>query len=121
VTPEQTVTRFHAAIEAGDAAAAGALLRDDAVIYEQGGVERSKAAYLAAHLAADIAFAKETTETVLSRLSGEAGDLAFVETDGRVKGAFGGKPVDRAFAETVVLRRTPNGWKIAHIHWSSGK
>jgi ketosteroid isomerase-like protein len=121
VTPEQTVERFHAAIEAGDAAAAGALLAVDAVIYEQGGVERSKAAYLAEHLPADIGFAATTTEAITARRSDVSGDLAVVTRDGRIAGSFEGRTVDRAIAETMVLRRTHDGWRIAHVHWSSGK
>jgi ketosteroid isomerase-like protein len=36
-----------------------------------------------------------------------------------MKGAYKGKPVDRLTTETMVLRKTPDGWRIVHVHWSS--
>ena len=30
------------------------------------------------------------------------------------------KPLDRVTTETMILRRDRSGWKIVHIHWSSG-
>ena len=52
-----TVTAFHAALAAGDSAAALALLAPDAVVLESGEVE-TRAEYAAHHLAADIEFSR---------------------------------------------------------------
>ena len=52
-----TVDRFHAALSAGDSTGALALLADDAVILESGGVE-TRDEYRSHHLPADIAFAQ---------------------------------------------------------------
>ena len=113
------VDAFHAALRRGDTKAALGLLADDALIFEAGGVERGKAEYASHHLASDAAFSQAVPGTV-TRRSGEAvGNVAWIATEGRTTGTFKGKPVDRRTVETMVLRRTRAGWKIAHIHWSS--
>lgn len=114
-----TVDTFHAALDHGDARAASALLANDVLIYESGEVERSKAEYAAHHLAADIEFTK-AVPSVVTRRAGEAiGTTAWIVSEGRTTGSFHGKPIDRVTTETMILRRGPAGWRIAHIHWSS--
>jgi uncharacterized protein (TIGR02246 family) len=115
------VERFHAAMAAGDAAAVAALMAEDAVIYEEGYVERSKAEYVAHHLTSDIAFMKTVASATTARSEFAVGDLAYVISEGTTKGTYNGKPVDRISLETMVLKRGPDGWRIAHIHWSSRK
>ena len=116
-----TVDQFHAALHRGDTRAASALLAEDALIFESGGVERSKAEYAAHHLAADAEFARSVS-SVLMRRSGHASQgLAWVASEGRTSGTYKGKPLDLQTMETMLLRRTANGWKIVHIHWSSAK
>ena len=55
-----TVDAFHAALHHGDTRAAAALLADDALIFEEGGVERSKAEYVSHHLPADVALDRKS-------------------------------------------------------------
>lgn len=116
---EATVDAFHEALRKGDRAKALALLADDVLIYEAGGAERSKAEYARGHLAADSEFSRAVASTRTSRAGGAAGGLAWIASEGRVKGSFRGKPVDRTTSETILLRRVGRNWKIAHIHWSS--
>ena len=117
--PAATVDAFHAALRSGNGRAAAALLADDALIYESGGAERSKPEYEASHLAADIEFSRAVTETLSLRSGAATPSLAWIASEGRLTGSFHGKAVDRATTETMILRRTPSGWKIVHIHWSS--
>lgn len=113
------VDSFHAALRAGDRDAALALLAEDALIFEAGGAERSRAEYASHHLEADSAFAA-VTEDATTRRSGDAsGDMAWITSEGRTTGAFNGRPVDRITTETMLLRRHADGWRIQHIHWSS--
>lgn len=114
------VDAFHNALTRGDTRAAAALLADDAVIFEEGGVERSKAEYQAHHLVADAAFAKVVSSSVIRRAGNSTGTLAWIATEGRMTGAYKGKAVDRMTTETMLLRRFGRGWKIVHVHWSSG-
>ncbi len=114
-----TVDAFHSALRRGDTQTAAALLANDVLIFEGGGVERSKAEYQSHHLNADAAFAK-AVPSVLTRRAGEANSaMAWIASEGRTTGTYNGKPVDRLTAETIVLRRVGRGWKIVQIHWSS--
>lgn len=115
-----TVDAFHAALHRGDARSASALLADDALIFEEGGAERSKTEYMAHHLPADAAFSRVVASTVANRSGGADGALAWIASAGRMRGTYKGKAVDRVTTETVVLRHVAGTWKIAHIHWSSG-
>jgi ketosteroid isomerase-like protein len=113
------VDAFHAALARGDTKGALALLADDALIFESGGVERGKAEYAAHHLAADAAFSQAVPATRTRRTGSAIGSIAWVASEGRTTGTYGGKPVDRITSETMVLRRAGANWKIVHIHWSS--
>ena len=116
---DSTVDAFHAAIRSGDAAAAKDLLADDALIFEEGGAERSKAEYAAQHLQADIAFSRDAVSTITRRSGGFDGALAWVTSEGRIKATYKDKTIARVTTETMILRRIGSDWKIVHIHWSS--
>ena len=88
------VDAFHAALGSGDAEAVLAL-------------------------PADMAFTAATTAEVTRRAAWVEGDVAWVLTEGRTTGAFNGRPVDRLTAETMILNRDGDVWRIRHIHWSS--
>ncbi len=116
------VDAFHAALRRDDPRAALALVADDAIVFEDGRAERSKAEYALHHAAADAAFSKAVPSKRLSRTAQAAGGLALVLTESRTKGRFNGQDVDRIMVETMVLRRDNAGaWKIVHIHWSSAQ
>ena len=115
-----TVDAFHAALRRGDTRSAAALLADDALIYEEGGAERSKAEYAAHHLPADAAFTQAVSTVTTMRAGYSDGTLAWIASEGRTTGTYNGKALDRVTTETMVLRRVGKAWKIVHIHWSSG-
>lgn len=114
------VEAFHTALAAGDTAAALTLLTADAIVYESGNAE-SREEYQAHHLAADMDYAAGTTRRVTAREERMLGDggVALVLSQIHTTGEFRGRTVDRASVETMVLRRTPGGWRIVHIHWSA--
>jgi ketosteroid isomerase-like protein len=114
-----TVDAFHAALRHGDKAATLALLAPDALIFETGRAERSKAEYATSHLAADIAFTKSTSTVVTRRSGGSSGPIAWVASEGRTSINRDGKMIEHATTETMILRRTASGWTIVHIHWSA--
>ena len=113
------VDAFHRALHAGNPSAAAALLAGDALIYESGSVERSKAEYASHHLPADTAFAKATTRTVTKRAGSAGGDLAWISTESTTMGTYKARAIKSRSTETMVLRREKGAWRIAHIHWSS--
>jgi ketosteroid isomerase-like protein len=113
------VDRFHEALRRGDAEAAAAWLANDALIFEAGRAERTKAEYVAHHLPADAAFSRSVSARMTRRAGSSNGALAWIATEGRTNGTYKGKPVDLNTTETMILRRGGNGWRIFHIHWSS--
>ena len=117
----ETVDAFHAALHRGDTRAAAALLAEDALIFESGGVERSKAEYAGHHLPADAEFSRLVSSVVNRRAGNSNGTLAWIASEGRTTGAYKGKLLDLLTTETMLLRRTNSGWKIVHIHWSSAE
>ena len=116
-----TVDAFHSALRRDDPQGALALVADDASVFEDGRVERTKAEYALRHAAADAAFSKAVPSKRLSRTGQATADLALIASESRTKGRFRGQDVDRIMVETMVLRRAGDGWKIVHIHWSSAQ
>lgn len=114
-----TVDAFHAALHRGDTRAAAALLADDALIFESGGVERTKAEYAAHHLPADAEFSRSVASVVTQRTARASGGLAWVASEGRTTGTYKGKSLDLLTTETMILRQVGGRWRIVHIHWSS--
>jgi ketosteroid isomerase-like protein len=114
-----TVDAFHAALHRGDTKSAAALLANDAVIFESGGVERNKAEYSAHHLLVDAEFSSAVQSVVIYRTGNADGMHAWIASEGRTTGTFRGKSLDLLTTETMLLRWSGGAWKIVHIHWSS--
>lgn len=115
----KAVDAFHAKLAEGDGATAAALLADDALIFESGHAERSRAEYASHHAGADAAYAAAVPSKLTHRAGFVEGDTAWIVSDSRATGTYKDKPVDRVTTETMILRKTAEGWRIAHIHWSS--
>ncbi len=113
------VDAFHAALGSGNAEAVLLLLTEDVMILEEGGAERSREEYAGHHLPADMAYAASTGSEVTRRSAWIEGDIAWVLSEGRTSGQFNGRAVNRLTAETMILQRHADGWRIRHIHWSS--
>ena len=112
------VHAFHDALERGDSAAAVRQLHREVVIYE-GGHAESLDEYRGGHLPADMAFASATRRETTTESVRVWGDQALYLSGSRTTGAYRGRAVDSHGTETMVLVRTPDGWRIRHIHWSS--
>ena len=113
------VNGFHAALKQGQTDAALAMMAEDVVIFESGGVESSRAEYAAHHLEADAAFSAGTSRTPVSELVTVEGNLATVMRVELVAGTFKERPINSRSTETMLLRKTNGKWRIVHIHWSS--
>jgi len=96
-----------------------ALLTPEVVIFESGGAELSRAEYASHHLGADMEFSAATTRKVEAQRAGREEDAAWVLTRTTTTGTFRDKEIDAKGVETMLLKHTPDGWKIFHIHWSS--
>lgn len=117
--PTSVVEQFQKALLAGDTAAAADLLDPSVKIFESGGIERSKVEYASHHLVSDAAFLKNATLALQSRTGEAIGDLAWVGSESRITASLKNTPVDLISTETMVLKKTAQGWRIVHIHWSS--
>jgi len=115
----KVVDAFHAKLAGGDGAAAAALLTDDALIFESGHAERSRAEYASHHAGADATYAAAVPSRLTRRNGFVDGDTAWIVSESRATGKYKDKAVDRVTTETMILRKTAEGWRIAHIHWSS--
>jgi ketosteroid isomerase-like protein len=115
----RTVAAYDAALEAGDSAAALALLAPDAVVLESGGVE-TREEYRSHHLQGDIAFARAVrTESRPPRIV-VRGDVAWAWSTSITQGTYRERAINSAGAELMVLGRAADGrWLIHAIHWSS--
>lgn len=116
-TPEATAAAFRSALEGGREQAVLALLVPELLVYESGDRNRSRTEYAAHHLRADMAFLAQARVRVLEQVVSTEGSSAWVATRSRIVAPS----ADLISTETLMLRRTPDGWRIWHIHWSSRK
>lgn len=112
------VEQFHAALTAGDSARAVALLSKDVLVLESGAVQ-TRAEYLSHHLGADMKASngsKAVRSIVQVQLMGEAAYVVSksITPPTGAEGATGSE-----MAELMVLSKTPSGWSIRAVHWSS--
>jgi ketosteroid isomerase-like protein len=112
------VEGYGRALAAGDSLTALALLHPDVVIYEGGHAETLEQ-YRSGHLRSDIAFASAVQRTTMADQILVTGDEALYTSEYTAAGRFRNRDIDSHGTETMVLLRTPDGWKIRHIHWSS--
>ncbi len=118
-TSVAAVEAFEAAIVRGDESAAQALLAPDVLIYESGGQESSRDEYAANHMKGDMAFLAGSKRKVLARAEGGDDRHAWVSTRTRITTRHKDQDVDIFSTESMMLKNTPQGWRIVHIHWSS--
>ena len=114
----EVIERYHAALTAGDTAAAMSLLAPNVVVLESGGIE-SREEYRSHHLPADMAFAKAVARErgpIQVRVNG---NTAWAASTSVTQGTLRDREINSQGAELMVLRRTDDGWRIEAIHWSS--
>jgi ketosteroid isomerase-like protein len=119
-TPSDAVDAFHAALRSKDTAGALSLLDRGLVVFEFGAVDPTVEAYALQHLRFDIDMAAATQWKLESRRVGGEGNERWVLSTYRVTGTQSdGTPIDQITLETVILRRTGDLFRIAHLHWST--
>jgi ketosteroid isomerase-like protein len=113
------VDAFSNAIQGMRIDEASALLDPAVLVLESGGSERNRDQYLAEHAQADAEYMKDARQQLRYRQARIVGDVAWVGTESTLTRDKDGKPVSSLSTETMLLRKTAQGWKIVHIHWSS--
>ena len=111
--------RFSAALSAGDLEAAAADLDPAVLILESGGAERSRDENLGGHAKHEDESFKWAGITLKRRTADASGDLVWVGSESEIHASKEDKMLMISSTETAVLRRTAQGWKIVHLHWSS--
>ena len=112
------VAKYHEALGTGDSTGVLALLHEDAVILESGGVE-TRAEYRSHHLPGDINYARSARSQRGPTHVRIHGDVAWTTATSTTQREVNGNATTSMMAELMVLVRTPTGWKISAIHWSS--
>jgi ketosteroid isomerase-like protein len=114
----QLVDAFSATLIAGQLDAARQFMTPGAVVVANGQVLGDRDGYIDGAARADAA-ALRTVQRDLLRREVNAGDnFGYVvsERSMRTPGDTSGR--SEVVIETMLIARTPNGWKITHIHWS---
>lgn len=112
------IERFHHALETGDSTGALALLAPDLMVLESGAAE-TLAEYREHHLPGDLAFAGAVRSARAPIRVTLDGDVAWAVATSRADGEYRGRKIASDGAELAVLSRSPNGWRIRAVHWSS--
>ena len=112
------VRRFDSLMAVGDSAGLLALLAEDAVILESGGLE-NRSEFRSHHLPADIGFARAVRSQQGPILVRVQGDVAWASSTSTVEGELRGRVINSVSAELMVFSRESGSWKIRAIHWSS--
>ena len=120
-SPQECVTVFVAAMVARNMDAALALLTDDvALFYSNGAALWGKDAFASTMTASWKLVSDYKYSTVESVWTAQSDTMAAVIYRFAWSGVVGGNEVKGAGCGTRVLRREPEGWRIAHEHLSNG-
>jgi ketosteroid isomerase-like protein len=119
-TPVEAIDGFHTALRLGDTAAALTLLARGLVVFEFGVIDPTVEAYAFRHLPLDMDMAAATSWTLDTRQVGGDGDMRWVLSSYRVTGVDeNGETIDHTVYETAIVVRVGEGFRIAHLHWST--
>ena len=111
--------RFSTALSKGDLDGVAADLDPAVLILESGGAERTRDEYLGGHAKHDAEFLKAAHITLKRRTAQASGDLVWVGSESEIHASKDDKMLMISSTETAILRKTAQGWKIVHLHWSS--
>jgi len=118
-TPEAKVAAYHQALLDGDIEAAGGMLSEDLLLYEDGIPETSRERYVGGHLKLDIAFSQGAKRTLENQTSWTEGNTSTICSTYDLKTRYKGKRYHLKTAETMTLKKKDGQWVIVHIHWSN--
>ena len=112
------VNGFMAALAGGKLEAARQQMAPDAVVIANGQVLGYRDEYIKGAAKADAA-ALGTAQRELLRRDAKAGaNFGWVLSEKRLRTGNNPQGASEVVVETMLLAKTPAGWKITHIHWS---
>jgi hypothetical protein len=114
----RTVDAFMTALVSGQLEQARAQMTPNAVVISNGEVLGERDEYIDGAAKGDSA-ALRTVQRELVRRDARAGvDVAWVVSEKRVRSPAAPQGASEVVMETMLLAKTPAGWKITHVHWS---
>ena len=114
----QVVNDFMAALASGQLEAARQLMTPDAVVMANGHVLGDRDAYIDGAAKGDSAALRSVQRELLRRDAKAGADVGWVLSEKRVRADRRHRRPSEVVTETMLLAKTPAGWKITHIHWS---
>jgi ketosteroid isomerase-like protein len=114
----QVVNTFMASLASGQLEAARKLMTPDAVVMVDGQVIGNRDAYIDGAAKGDAAALKTVQRELLRRDAKAGPNFGWVLSEKRLRSPGSAQGPSEVVTETMLLARTAEGWKIAHIHWS---
>lgn len=116
---EDALQSFQDALQVGNRDVALHWLAPDVQITESGVTDGSRDAYAGRHMALDMTFLKTAKVVLLDRQVHPGRESTHIVTTSRINGRAGETAVDVTIKEEALLKKTPQGWRIASIEWSA--
>jgi len=115
-----TVEAYHRAFEQRDLEALRPLFGPDLLVFEAGGIDRGRDAYLGHHLLPELKELSAWKTSARALQVHVLGDFAQVPGALTYEATFrSGKTARGQATETLVLASANGSWVIQHLHWSS--
>ncbi|CAN5667421.1 hypothetical protein BH18ACI5_BH18ACI5_09050 [soil metagenome] len=115
---EEALQSFQDALQIGNREVALRWLAGDATLSEWGSKALSRDAYANEHMALDMTFLKTAKVVLLDRQVNPGADSAHIVSMSRITGRDGEIPVDATVREDAVVKKTPQGWRVASLKWT---
>ena len=90
----------------------------DAVVIANGQVLGDRDGYIDGAAQGDATALRLVRRELVRRDAKASADLGWVLSEKRLQAPGGAQSASETVLETMLLARTPSGWKITHIHWS---
>ena len=114
------VEAYHRAFEQRDLEAMRALFDPNLLVFEAGGIDRGRDAYLGHHLGPELKELSAWKTLGMDQQVHVIGDLAYVTCAFTYEAVFiSGKTARGQATESLVLTSSKDSWIIRHLHWSS--
>jgi len=114
----ELVDAFAALLAAGQLEAARQFLAPDAMIVANGQTLGTRDRYIDGPARGDAAALRTVDRDILHREAWAGPGFAYVVTEKRLRTPGATNGPSEVVIETMLVKKTDAGWKIAHVHWS---
>ena len=114
----ELVDAFAAVLAAGQLDVARQFLTPDAVVVANGQTLGTRDTYIDGPARGDAAALRTVDRDILHRNAWAGPGFAYVVTEKRLRAPGATTGPSEVVIETMLVKKTESGWKIAHVHWS---